>query len=104
MSVSQLVALMWICVMWMRLYDISVVCRKLLMRALLWYKLDTCVVHGSWGVKLQARVCIVVAVLLFRCAKAAVIQPSVQQYTVDWEIFVAINFHGSFELQNFFSG
>lgn len=59
---------------------------------------------GCWGVKLQARVCIVVAVLLFRCAKAAVIQPSVQQYTVDWEIFVAINFHGSFELQNFFSG
>lgn len=24
---------------------------------------------GCWGVKLQARVCIVVAVLLFRCAK-----------------------------------
>ena len=49
MSVSQLVALMWICVMWMRLYDISVVCRKLLMHALLWYKLDTCVVHGMLG-------------------------------------------------------
>ena len=49
MSVRQLVALMWICVMWMRLYDISVVCRKLLMRALLWYKLDTCVVHGMLG-------------------------------------------------------
>ena len=55
MSVSQLVALMWICVMWMTLYDISVVCWNYSCMLYCGVNLIHVLCMGCWGVKLQTR-------------------------------------------------